>query len=114
MLPQMLSTLARHKRSAIVFLFNNKIYGFEQFLINSEYFKDPSAKPAFFNDLPDWEYNHLANGLGVETFLRVRTNHDLEAALAKLGNWSAGPVLVEVVIPAKDLPSGLRQTLVAP
>jgi indolepyruvate decarboxylase len=114
MIPQMLSTLARHKRSAVVFLFNNKIYGIEQFLINSEYFKDPSAKPAFFNDLPEWEYNHLANGLGVETFLRVRTNHELEAALAKLGSWSAGPVLIEVVIPAKDLPSGLRQTLVYP
>jgi len=95
-------------------LFNNKIYGYEQFLIDSEYFKDPSAKPAFFNDLPDWEYDRLANGLGVETFLRVRTNHELEAALAKLGSRSAGPVLIEVVIPAKDLPSGLRQTLVAP
>ena len=114
MLPQMLSTLARHKRSAVVFLFNNKIYGFEQFLINSEYFKDPSAKPAFFNELPDWEYNHLAKGLGVENFLRVRTNHELEAALAKLGSWSAAPVLIEVVIPAKDLPSGLRQTLLDP
>ena len=114
MLPQMLSTLARHKRSAVVFLFNNKIYGFEQSLINSEYFKDPSAKPAFFNELPDWEYNHLAKGLGVENFLRVRTNHELEAALAKLGSWAAGPVLIEVVIPAKDLPSGLRQTLLDP
>ena len=80
--------------------------------MNSEYFTDPSAKPAFFNDLPDWEYNQLASGLGVETFMRVRTNHELEAALAKLGGWSAGPVLIEVVIPGNDLPSGLRQTLV--
>jgi len=111
MIPQMLSTLARHKRSAVIFLFNNKIYGFEQFLVNSQYFKEASAKPAFYNELPDWGYNHLANGFGVESFMRVRTIPELEVALTKLRNWSAGPVLVEVVIPAKDLPAGFHQNL---
>ena len=45
MIPQMLSTLARNKRSAIVFLLNNNIYGFEQFLVNKSYFTGTRKGP---------------------------------------------------------------------
>ena len=108
MIPQMLSTLARNNSSAIVFVFNNSIYGMEQFLVNSSYFSDPSAKPEFYNNLPDWKYACLAEAFGVRVFIKVQTNHELEKALATIGRRPVGPVLVEVVIPAKDLPACFR------
>jgi indolepyruvate decarboxylase len=109
---QMLSTLARNKRSAIVFLLNNNIYGFEQFLVNKSYFTDPLAKPEFFNDLADWKYERLAEAFGVGVFIKVQTNQELEKAPAMIGHRPVGPVFVEVVIPSRDLPAGLRETLV--
>jgi indolepyruvate decarboxylase len=114
MIPQMLSTLARNNSSANVFIFNNRIYGMEQFLVNSSYFTNLSAKPEFYNNLPEWKYECLAEAFGVRVFIKVQTNHELEKALATIGRRPVGPVLVEVVIPPKDLPACFRETAAHP
>jgi TPP-dependent 2-oxoacid decarboxylase len=80
--------------------------------VNKSYFTDPFAKPEFYNDLPDWKYERLAEAFGVEVFIKVQTNQELEKALAMIGHRPVGPVFVEVVIPSKDLPASLRETLV--
>lgn len=104
MVCQSLSTLARNKLNAVVFVMSNQVYAIEQVYVDMSAFK-PGPKNTFdaFDILPDWDYLALAKAFGAEG-IRVETVDQLNAALTRIRKIKDRPVLVEVVIPQKDLP----------
>ncbi|WP_298739902.1 thiamine pyrophosphate-dependent enzyme [uncultured Chitinophaga sp.] len=104
MICQSLSTLARNKLNAVVFVMSNAVYAIEQVYVDINSFK-PGPEHTFdtFDILPKWDYLALAKAFGAEGF-RVTTVDELNAALPKIWALTDKPALVEVVIPEKDLP----------
>ncbi|MES2945321.1 MAG: thiamine pyrophosphate-dependent enzyme [Pseudomonadota bacterium] len=104
MVCQSLSTLARNKINAVVFVMSNAVYAIEQVYVDITSF-EPGPAHIFdtFDLLPEWDYLALAKAYGARG-LRVTTVDELLAALHEIKGVTDQPVLVEVVIPQKDLP----------
>jgi len=104
MVCQSLSTLARNKLNAVLFVMSNGVYAIEQVYVDITSF-EPGPQHTFdaFDILPKWDYMALAKAYGAHG-IRVTTVSELEAALVELNNITDRPTLVEVVIPEKDLP----------
>jgi len=104
MVCQSLSTLARNQLNAVIFVMSNQVYAIEQVYVDMSAFK-PGPKHKFdaFDILPKWDYLALAKAFGAEG-IRVETVDELNAALPRIAKIKDKPVLVEVVIPQKDLP----------
>ena len=104
MVCQSLSTLARNKLNAVIFVISNAVYAIEQVYVDITAFEPgPEHKFDTFDILPKWDYLALAKAFGAKGF-RVETVSELNAALHELKNTTDQPSLVEVVIPEKDLP----------
>jgi indolepyruvate decarboxylase len=109
MVCQSLSTLARNKLNAVLFVMSNQVYAIEQVYVDMTAFEPgPQHKFDTFDLLPKWDYLALANAFGAEG-IRVQTIDELEAALKRIKKIKHKPVLVEVVIPQKDLPGQMRR-----
>jgi indolepyruvate decarboxylase len=109
MVCQSLSTLARHQLNAVIFVMSNKVYAIEQVYVDMTAFQ-PGPKHRFdaFDILPEWDYLALAKAFGAEG-IRVETVDELKAALPRIAGIKHKPVLVEVVIPQKDLPGQMQR-----
>lgn len=109
MVCQALSTLARNKLNAVMFVMSNQVYAIEQVYVDMSAF-EPGPQHTFdaFDILPKWDYLALAKAFGAEG-MRVETIDQLNAALGKIRKIKDRPVLVEVVIPQKDLPGQMRR-----
>jgi indolepyruvate decarboxylase len=104
MLCQSLSTLARNKLNAVIFVMSNQVYAIEQVYVDMDAFL-PGPQHTFdaFDILPKWDYLALAKAFGAEG-IRVETVSELNDALKRIKGIRDRPTLVEVVIPQKDLP----------
>ncbi|GAB3355743.1 alpha-keto acid decarboxylase family protein [Lysobacter tyrosinilyticus] len=104
MVCQSLSTLARNQLNAVIFVMSNQVYAIEQVYVDMTAF-EPGPEHTFdaFDILPKWDYLALAKAFGAEG-IRVETVDELKAALPRIAGIKHKPVLVEVVIPQKDLP----------
>lgn len=101
---QSLSTLARNKLNAVIFVMSNGVYAIEQVYVDITSFEPgPEHKFDAFDILPKWDYLALAQAFGARGF-RVETIDQLNACLRELATLEDRPALVEVVIPEKDLP----------
>jgi indolepyruvate decarboxylase len=109
MMCQSLSTLARNKLNAVIFVLSNGVYAIEQVYVNMDAF-DPGPKNKFdaFDILPKWDYLALAKAFGADGY-RVTTVNELNALLPKIKSTTNKPTLVEVVIPEKDLPDQMKR-----
>jgi indolepyruvate decarboxylase len=104
MVCQSLSTLARNKLNAVIFVMSNQVYAIEQVYVDMSAFQPgPQHKFDAFDILPQWDYLALAKAFGAEG-MRVTTVAELNKALPIISKIKHKPVLVEVVIPQKDLP----------
>jgi indolepyruvate decarboxylase len=91
---------------------SNNVYAIEQAFVNLDAFK-PDGEFAGFDVLPAWDYVSLARGFGA-TGRRADTVGSLRGILAEVVNAKDGPVLVEVVIPEKDLAPQLERLAATP
>lgn len=109
MVCQALSTLARNRLNAVIFVMSNQVYAIEQVYVDMSAF-EPGPQHEFdaFDILPKWDYVALARAFGAEG-MRVETIAELKAALRRLPAIKDQPVLVEVVIPRKDLPGQMKR-----
>src|SRR5438552_2072115 len=104
MVCQSLSTLARNKLNAVIFVISNGVYSIEQVYVDLTSFEPgPQQKFDTFDILPKWDYLALAQAFGAKGY-RVQTIKELNALLKELKKITNQPALVEVVIPEKDLP----------
>ncbi|MGA2288840.1 alpha-keto acid decarboxylase family protein [Bradyrhizobium sp.] len=109
MVCQSLSTLARNKLNAVIFVMSNGVYAIEQVYVDLSSFEPgPEHKFDAFDILPKWDYLALARAFGAKGY-RVETVGELQAVLQELKSATDQPCLVEVVIPQKDLPGQMRR-----
>jgi indolepyruvate decarboxylase len=109
MVCQSLSTLARNKLNAVIFVMSNGVYAIEQVYVDLTSFEPgPEHKFDAFDILPKWDYLALAKAFGAKGY-RVQTVSELNAVLQELKTATGQPSLVEVVIPEKDLPGQMRR-----
>ncbi|HMG74801.1 MAG TPA: thiamine pyrophosphate-dependent enzyme [Pyrinomonadaceae bacterium] len=101
MVCQSLSTLARNKLNAVIFVISNGVYSIEQVYVNLASFA--TGKFDTFDILPKWDYLALAQAFGAKGY-RVKTVKELNAVLKELKKITNQPALVEVVVPETDLP----------
>ena len=104
MVCQSLSTLARNKLNAVIFVMSNGVYAIEQVYVDINSFEPgPSHKFDAFDILPKWDYKELAEAYGAKSY-RAETITELNEVLKELKKKTTQPSLVEIVIPQKDLP----------
>jgi indolepyruvate decarboxylase len=104
MVCQALSTLARNKLNAVIFVISNGVYSIEQVYVDLTSFQPgPQHKFDAFDILPKWDYMALAQAFGARGY-RVKTTAELKSTLSELKKLTNQPALVEVVVPEKDLP----------
>ncbi|WP_437963943.1 thiamine pyrophosphate-dependent enzyme [Sorangium sp. So ce260] len=99
---QTLSTIVQHRKSPVLFLLDNGIYGIEQALTNPGTYtkKEPFES---FNVLPRWDYVQFAKSLGAKG-VKVSTLDELNKALEAIKKDATSAWLVQVVLPERDIP----------
>jgi indolepyruvate decarboxylase len=109
MIGQSLSTLARNKLNAVIFVMSNGVYAIEQVYVNLTSF-EPGPEHTFdtFDILPKWDYMALARAYGAKGF-QARTVQDLAGVLDAIKELKDQPALVEIVIPEKDLAGQMKR-----
>jgi indolepyruvate decarboxylase len=109
MVCQSLSTLARNKLDAVIFVMSNGVYAIEQVYVDMTAF-EPGLEHKFdaFDILPKWDYLPLAKAYGAEGY-SVKTIAELLFVFEKLKTRGTKPILVEVVIPEKDLAGQMKR-----
>ncbi len=109
MVCQALSTLARNKLNAVIFVMSNGVYAIEQVYVDMAAFQPgPTHQFDAFDILPKWDYMALAQAFGARG-LRATTIDELGAVLHQLKGICDQPTLVEIVIPEKDLPQQMQR-----
>ena len=93
---QDLSTMIRNKLKPIILLINNDRYTIERVIVDRAY-----------NDIQPWHYHQLVTVFGEGLGLDVRTEGELEDALAKAA-MADGLVFIEVHTGRLDCPDALR------
>jgi len=112
MICQELSSLARQRCNAAVFVLSNQAYAIEQAFVDLKAFT-PEGSFADFDLLPAWDYIALAKSFGAAGY-RVETVKQLRTVLAEVNALEGKPALVEVVIPQKDLAPQLKRLAETP
>lgn len=93
MTAQELSTMVRYGRRPVIFVMNNRGYTAERLIHDGE-----------FNDIQDWQYWRLPEIFGGVAGCEVRTEADLEDALARADDHAGpGPLVVEVHLDPMDV-----------
>ncbi len=99
MTAQELSTMVRYGEPAIVIVVNNAGYTVERLIHDGP-----------FNDIPGWRYHALPAAFGGVAGLEVRTEDELETALASAdAHCGPGPLLIEVHLDPFDVPEAFKR-----
>jgi len=99
MTAQELSTMVRYGEPAIVILVNNAGYTVERLIHDGP-----------FNDIPGWRYHALPSAFGGVAGLEVRTEDELDQALASAdAHRGPGPLLIEVHLDPFDVPEAFKR-----
>jgi len=93
-----LSTAVRMGFNPVVLVLNNKGYTTERFLQDGP-----------FNDIPDWHYHRLPELLGAGQGFEVRTEAELDQALAAAFANTAAFSIVNIHLDAHDISPALRR-----
>jgi indolepyruvate decarboxylase len=102
MVAQALSDVVRAKHGAIVFIFDNELYGIEQAFVNVKYFTQ--GEPAEdFDLLHGWDYARLTDVFHGGWSATVTTMKELDAALKQAKANTDTLSLITLKIPQKDI-----------
>lgn len=110
---QAVSTMVQEGRNTVVFVLNNKVYGVEQMLLDSDpYKKDSSAPFEEANILQEWDYINLmkgfSNNAGNAKSAVVNTIGDLQSLLENIASDTASTYLVSINLDERDYPSAWK------
>lgn len=102
MVCQTLSDVARARQGAVVFIFDNELYGIEQAFVNVKYFTQ-GEPPEEFDLLHGWDYPKLAEVFRGGWGATVHTMAELEEALARARENRDGPSIIALKVPKDDI-----------
>lgn len=102
MVAQALSDVVRAKHGAVVFIFDNELYGIEQAFVNVKYFT-AGEPPEDFDLLHGWDYARLTDVFRGGWSATVTTMKELDAALKQAKANTDTLSLITLKIPQKDI-----------
>jgi indolepyruvate decarboxylase len=102
MVAQALSDVVRAGHGAIVFVFDNALYGIEQAFVNVKYFTEGQPAEAF-DHLHRWNYARLPEVFGGGWGTTVETMGQLDEALRRAKENTGSLSLVALRIPDRDI-----------
>ena len=102
MVCQTLSDVARARQGAIVFIFDNELYGIEQAFVNVKYFTKGEPAEAF-DLLHGWDYPKLVEVFRGGWGATVSTMAELEDALARALENRDGPSVIALKVAPTDI-----------
>jgi indolepyruvate decarboxylase len=102
MVAQALSDVIRARHGAIVFVFDNALYGIEQAFVNVKYFTQNQPAEAF-DILHRWNYARLPEVFGGGWGTTVETMGQLDEALRRAKENTGSLSLVALRIPNRDI-----------
>lgn len=102
MVAQALSDVVRAKHGAIVFIFDNELYGIEQAFVNVKYFTQ-GQPPEDFDLLHGWDYARLTDVFRGGWSATVSTMKELDAALKQAKANTDTLSLITLKIPKNDI-----------
>lgn len=110
MIAQALSDVVRAGQGAIVFIFDNRLYGIEQAFVNAKYFAptDPDP-PEAFDLLHGWDYSRLTDVFRGGWSATVETMAELDAALETAKGNTRTLSLITLRIPMNDITKQMLQ-----
>ena len=108
--PQALSTLVQYELPAVICVMNNGIMGIQQFMGRPRYYDSPHGQPDYYNVLRRWNYAALAEAFGAQ-YACARTLAEFDLALRQAAELTDVPILIDVVLDEKDIPSVIRHTI---
>lgn len=108
--PQAVATLVQYKLPAVICVINNQIMGIQQFMGDPRYYQDPTTQADYYNVLPSWDYSALASAFGAH-YARAATVGELQQALRKAAEITDGPMLIDVVLDPRDIPTVVRNAI---
>jgi indolepyruvate decarboxylase len=104
MVCQALSDVVRAGHGAIVFIFDNQLYGIEQAFVNVKYFaKENPDPPEAFDLLHGWDYARLTEVFRGGWSATVTTMKELDAALETAKANTGSLSLIALKIPTNDI-----------
>jgi len=107
--PQAVASLVRHGHAGVIFVIENRIYGIEQWLADKSFFQPTSRKPPVSClALQPWKYAELPGVFGGGRGRQVSTVEQLRDVLQEIQQHREELFLVEVRLPARDLPTENR------
>jgi indolepyruvate decarboxylase len=106
MIAQALSTMAAHDLNPVVIVVVNRLYGYEQYLIDRRFFDNPQVQPKPYASLNSWNYTALARAMGLTSVFDVATPAELSTALAAAKAFR-GPSFIAAALEPRDLPPQL-------
>lgn len=99
---QALSDIVRTRKGAIVFIFNNALYGIEQAFVNVQFYTE-TQPPDPFCVLHAWDYARLVELFGGGWAATVRTLDELDAALVAAKEKRDTLSIIDLRIPERDI-----------
>ncbi|SDT08380.1 alpha-keto acid decarboxylase family protein [Bradyrhizobium canariense] len=108
--PQALSTLVQYKLPAVICVMNNGIMGIQQFMGHPQYYDSPQVQPDYYNLLSRWDYGALARAFGAR-HAQAKTLVEFDEALRQAAELTDSPILIDVMLNEKDIPSVIRHTI---
>lgn len=102
MVCQALSDVVRAKHGAIVFVFDNELYGIEQAFVNVKYFTE-GEPPEEFDLLHGWDYGRLTDVFRGGWSATVTNMKELDAALKQAKANTDTLSLIALKIPSNDI-----------
>lgn len=108
--PQALSTLVQYKLPAVICVMNNGIMGIQQFMGHPQYYEGPHGRPDYYNVLRRWDYGALADAFGAR-YAPAGTLAELDEALRQAVELTDAPILIDVMLDERDIPSVLRHSI---
>jgi len=102
MTAQALSDMIRTQRNAVIFVFNNALYGIEQAFVDVTYYTEQQP-PDPFCVLHAWDYTKLVDVFGGGWAASVNTLGELDAALEQVKAKGDEVCVIDLRIPPRDI-----------
>ncbi len=97
MTAQEMSTIISRKLNPVIFIMNNRGYTIERVIRDGEY-----------NDIPNWHYSKLPEAFGGGWGMQVRTEEELETAIARINSDPKNTAIIEVMLDQYDCSESLQ------
>ncbi len=103
---QALGTMVRLRQNTVVFVVDNGLYGYEQYLLGRSYYNSQTEAPLPYAVLTPWDYEGFARAMGVARCHAPTTSPRCGPRWPRRGP-TGSPSFIHALVTSRSLPPGL-------